>query len=88
MKSPVATGKILRDADHEPDRRARTRVVEWQFGLNRETAYLLGGLGLLRTPSAAASYLAPSFGGNAATTTRSKNPSPQHNDFAVQMAAN
>jgi hypothetical protein len=27
--------------------RTQVRVVHWQFGLNRETAYLLGGLGLL-----------------------------------------
>ncbi len=43
---PVATTPDAPRDDAET-RETRVRTVEWQFGMNRETAYLLGGLALI-----------------------------------------
>src|SRR4051812_45433629 len=52
VTEPVATD--ARETDERPEEAGRreeivvrTRVVRWRFGLNRETAFLLGGLALL-----------------------------------------
>ncbi|MBV9122722.1 MAG: alpha/beta hydrolase [Planctomycetes bacterium] len=48
-REPVEGGASPAGAEERPTggEKVRTRVVSWQFGLNRETAFLLGGLALL-----------------------------------------
>ena len=66
---PAAGGQAPTDAEAPVAGQGngeRFRVVSWQFGLNRETAFLLGSLAFLAGPWEAAGCAIPSCGGDAA----------------------
>lgn len=59
VEPPVLDREGARVSDGDAPARGQARVVPWQFGLNRETAFLLGGLALLGWSLGGGWFLSP-----------------------------